>query len=53
MVCTLFETRDSLVRIAFSSERSATATALTDGFGGDLDPDLSRSGERLDRHLPR
>ena len=47
MVCTLFETRDSLVRVDLSSDRPATATALTDGFGGDLDPDLSRNGERM------
>ncbi len=49
MVCTLLETRDSLVRVDLGSGPGSTAasTQLTDGYTGDLDPDLSRSGDRL------
>ncbi|MCM3880677.1 MAG: protein kinase [Vicinamibacterales bacterium] len=44
MVCTLFETRDSLVRVDLGSDLGSTArsTPLTDGYSGDLDPNLSR-----------
>ncbi len=49
MVCTLFETRDSLVRVDLGSGPgpSTVSTSMTDGYTGDLDPDLSRSGDRL------
>ncbi len=47
MVCTLFETRDSLEKIDVGSGPSAVSTSLTGGYTGDLDPDLSRSGDRL------
>ena len=49
MVCTLFETRDSLVRVDLGSGAgvSAVSTSLTGGYTGDLDPNLSRSGDRL------
>jgi eukaryotic-like serine/threonine-protein kinase len=45
MVCTLFERRDSLVRIDLGSNLGSTAgsTPLMDGYTGDLDPNLSRS----------
>jgi eukaryotic-like serine/threonine-protein kinase len=46
MVCTLFETRNALLRVSLGSE-PAIATSLTNGYGGDLDPDLSRSGDRI------
>ena len=49
MVCTLLETRDSLERVDFGSDlRPTTASSpLTNGYTGDLDPNLSRSGDRL------
>ena len=49
MVCTLLETRDSLVRVDLGSDPGSTSasTPLTDGYTGDLDPNLSRSGDRL------
>ena len=49
MVCTLSERRDSLVRVDLGSDPASTAgsTSLTDGYTGDLDPDFSRSGDRL------
>ena len=45
MVCTLFERRDSLLRVDLGSGPglSAASTSLTDGYTGDLDPNLSRS----------
>jgi eukaryotic-like serine/threonine-protein kinase len=47
MVCTLFETRDSLVRLDLGPGSTATSLPITDGYTGDLDPDLSRSGDRM------
>jgi Tol biopolymer transport system component len=47
MVSTLFERRDSLVRVDFRAAPLPMPTALTDGYGGDLDPNLSRRGDRM------
>ena len=49
MVCTLLERRDSLVRVDLGSGPglSAVAASITDGYTGDLDPHLSRDGDRL------
>ncbi len=47
MVCTLFETRASLVRLDLAPGSTATSLPITDGYTGDLDPDLSRSGDRM------
>jgi Tol biopolymer transport system component len=47
MVCTLFETRDSLVRLDLGPGSTATSLPITDGYTGDLDPDLSRNGDRM------
>ena len=47
MVSTLFERRDSLVRVDFRAAPLPMPTALTNGYGGDLDPNLSRSGDRM------
>ena len=47
MVSTLFERRDSLVRVDFRAAPLPMPTALTNGYGGDLDPNLSRRGDRM------
>jgi Tol biopolymer transport system component len=58
LVFTLNEQRQSLTRIAVGVDRAEMA-AVTDGFSGDLDPNISPSGNRIafsssrsgDRHL--
>jgi eukaryotic-like serine/threonine-protein kinase len=47
LVATLFEAHESLNRIALTSAAPAQMTAVTDGFGGDLDPTISPDGMRL------
>jgi Tol biopolymer transport system component len=44
LICTLYEFRQSLVRIDVAS---AQMTAITDGYSGDLDPTLARYDERV------
>ena len=59
LVATRFELRQSLTRVALTPAAFGRVTAVTDGFGGDLDPSMSPSGDRLvfsssrtgDRHL--
>lgn len=59
LVFALYELRQSLIRVALAGSRSAQASALTDGYGGDLDPSIAPGGDRLvfsssrtgDRHL--
>jgi Tol biopolymer transport system component len=46
LVCTIYELRQSLVRINVDG-KPAVQTPLTDGFQGDLDPALSPNGDRL------
>jgi Tol biopolymer transport system component len=46
LVCTLYELRQSLVRINVDG-RAATETPLTDSFQGDLDPSISPVDDRL------
>jgi eukaryotic-like serine/threonine-protein kinase len=46
LVCTLYELRQSIVRINVDGKPPAV-TAITDGFQGDLDPVLSPDGARL------
>jgi serine/threonine protein kinase/Tol biopolymer transport system component len=44
LVCTLYDVRESLVRIPLAPGTGAAKIPLTDGFGGDLDPHLSPQG---------
>src|SRR5262245_17377969 len=46
LVCTLYELRQSIVRINVDG-KPAAMTPITDGFQGDLDPVLSPDGTRL------
>jgi len=46
LVCTLYELRQSLVRINVDG-KPATESPMTNGLDGDLDPAVSPSGERL------
>ncbi len=47
LVCTLYDMRQSLDRIALMGSPSPTVVALTDGYGGDLDPSLTPHSDRL------
>jgi eukaryotic-like serine/threonine-protein kinase len=47
LVCTLYDMRQSLERIAVTGGASPTVVALTDGYGGDLDPSLAPHSDRL------
>jgi Tol biopolymer transport system component len=59
LVATIYEMRQSLRRVSVTPKEFGRVTPVTDGFGGDLDPSLSPSGEQLffsssrtgDRHL--
>ena len=59
LVATRFELRQSLARIALTPAEFGRMTTVTDGYGGDLDPSISPSGDRVvfsssrtgDRHL--
>jgi len=59
LVCTWSDLRQSLERIAVTPGQPPRAVALTDGFGGDLDPSLAPGGGRIvfssaragDRHI--
>ena len=59
LVATRFELRQSLVRVALTPAVFGRMTGVTDGYGGDLDPSISPSGDRVvfsssragDRHL--
>jgi Tol biopolymer transport system component len=46
LVCTVYELRESLVRINVDG-KPATESPITSGFQGDLDPALSPAGDRL------
>ena len=47
LVATLYDFRQSLVSVATTSSQSGRMTAVTDGFGGDLDPSLSPTSDQL------
>jgi Tol biopolymer transport system component len=47
LVCTLYEIRQSLYRIDVTSGRPARLAAITDGFGGDLEPNTAPNGDRM------
>jgi len=59
LVATRFELRQSLTRVALTPVDFGLMTPVTDGYGGDLDPSISPSGDRVvfsssragDRHL--
>ena len=59
LVATRFELRQSLARVALTPVEFGRVTPVTDGYGGDLDPSISPSGDRVvfsssrtgDRHL--
>ena len=59
LVATRFELRQSLARVALTPAEFGRITTVTDGYGGDLDPSISPSGDRVvfsssrtgDRHL--
>ena len=46
LVCTLFELRQSLVKLS-ATPGAAAPVQLTDGYQGDLDPMMSPAGDRL------
>jgi Tol biopolymer transport system component len=46
LVCTLYDVHQSLIRVPLD-ENTGTASPITQGFTGDLDPSVSRSGDRL------
>ena len=46
LVCTLYNMRESLVRLPVTLEKPAT-TAITNGYTGDLDPQVAPSNDRL------
>jgi TolB protein len=46
-VATRYENRQSLVRIEAEGAQLGRMTALTDGYGGDLDPTVSAAGGRM------
>jgi Tol biopolymer transport system component len=47
LVATRFELRQSLARVALTPAEFGRVTAVTDGYGGDLDPNISPSGNRV------
>jgi Tol biopolymer transport system component len=47
LVATRYEVRQSLVRVAVTQSEFGRMTAITDGYGGDLDPSVSPSGDRI------
>jgi Tol biopolymer transport system component len=47
MVCTLFDVRQSLIRMPVGADPSARPTSLSDGYTADLDPNVARNGDRL------
>jgi eukaryotic-like serine/threonine-protein kinase len=59
LVATRFELRQSLTRVALTPSEYGRKTAVTDGYGGDLDPSISPASDRVvfsssrtgDRHL--
>jgi Tol biopolymer transport system component len=47
LVATRYENRQALVRIEATGPQSGRLTALTNGFGGDLDPDVAPATGRM------
>jgi Tol biopolymer transport system component len=44
LICAVYDVRESLVRIPLAPKAGVSQIALTEGFGGDLDPHVSRKG---------
>jgi TolB protein len=44
LICTVYDVRESIVRIPLAPKAGVSQIALTDGSGGDLDPHVSRKG---------
>jgi Tol biopolymer transport system component len=47
VVCTLYETRQSLIRIAVTGEPSPSTKAITGEDSGDFDPSVAPAGSRI------
>jgi Tol biopolymer transport system component len=47
LVATRYEVRQSLMRVATTEAEFGRVAAVTNGYGGDLDPSVSPSGDRI------